>query len=637
MRYQRTFLVLIIFVISTLPLSAQNDEQNEEDNLFGHPIDSAMAISPNYLPTSYTEIGTTFFKPTTYKEIDTTLDCIGQYDPLSRTENIYQTLGIFGQAHKPMNFTLHHTPGFKLIDNPYPLYYKEQDDLHFYKLKTSYTQLAYTFGISNENEFTATHAQNFKDKVNIVFNMRAFTNTGYFTHQKDNNIQADFLLHYEIPSQIYGFRLSYIINYFNMAENGGLLNMQDFFDIKPDKLEGYNVKLYYAESRFRTHDLLFQQYVNIINPKAKKEGKKSYWGTLTHTFQFRQQLMRYSDHDLDSNYYDIFTISRDSTYDTLSFYTISNTLQYSTFQPYKSDKNEKYFLHFTGGVTHEYTNFLIGWYRGNSLTPFAQTHIRLFSVMDIHAKIYYTLGAYQNNDLNTYASVSWKLDRKRRQSIGCDIDFYYLSPEYLYTRFADNHHFWINKWKKQNFVRLTPFWQFDNYRVEFSYFMLKNYVYLDETKTPTRLDAIANVIQLHLYAPFYLKGFGVKANLYLQYANRNVIQVPLFAGKLDFFYRFNIFKGKGRLQLGVNAAYNTGYYADAYYPLLRQFYHQTDVKTGNYFYLDTYMAIQVQRISLFFKVSHVLAGTMGKNYFTTPNYPMQDRCFALGVTWRFHD
>ena len=167
--------------------------------------------------------------------------------------------------------------------------------------------------------------------------------------------------------------------------------------------------------------------------------------------------------------------------------------------------------------------------------------------------------------------------------------------------------------------------------------MLKNYVYLDETKTPTRLDAIANVIQLHLYAPFYLKGFGVKANLYLQYANRNVIQVPLFAGKLDFFYRFNIFKGKGRLQLGFNAAYNTGYYADAYYPLLRQFYHQTDVKTGNYFYLDTHVAIQVQRISLFFKVSHVLAGTMGKNYFTTPDYPMQDRCFALGVTWRFHD
>ena len=61
------------------------------------------------------------------------------------------------------------------------------------------------------------------------------------------------------------------------------------------------------------------------------------------------------------------------------------------------------------------------------------------------------------------------------------------------------------------------------------------------------------------------------------WSNKEAIQVPLFAGKLDIFYRFNIFKNKAQLQLGLNAAYNTNYYADAYHPLLHQFYHQHEV------------------------------------------------------------
>ncbi len=635
MKGLRKFWLFAVIILLAGVLRAQEDEA---DDLFSKTIDSAMAISPDYLPTSYTPLGTIFFQPVDYRDVDTTMDFISQFDPLNQTKNIYQSLGTFGQAHKSINFSFTHEPGFKLFNNPYPLYFKEQTDLNFYKLKTSYTQIGYTYGIATENNIRATHAQNIRDKVNLVFNIRSYTNEGYFTHQRISNVQGDVLLHYEIPSQIYGFRCSYIINYFNLNENGGLLNAQDFLDQRVKDLQGYNVKLHNAQSRYLTHDLLFHQYVNIITSSAKKQ-KKNYWGTISHTFQFKMQNINYTDFNLDSTYYhNIFIFSRDSTLDTLLFYTISNTLQYSTFQPYKDNRNEKYFVHFTGGITHEYTNYKSDLYRGNAFMPFAQVHVRLFTLLDLHARIHYTLGGYQRNDLNARASFNIRLGKKIQQSLGCEIDFYYLSPEYILTRYAGNHHFWQNEWKKkQNIVRLTPYWQYKDYRVDFSYFMLHHYVYLDENCAPAVLDDYANVIQLHAYVPFYMKGFGVTGNFYLQYANKEVFQVPVFAGKLDFFYRFPIFKEKAKLQFGFNCAYNTGYYADAYYPLLRQFYHQHDVKTGNYFYWDLYAAIQVQRIHIFFKASHVLSGVMGYNYFTTPDYPMQDRRFAIGLTWRFHD
>lgn len=651
MKLYRHLTFLLLLLGATVPAFSQ-EEKDEAEDPFHHEVDSTMAISPSYLPTSYTQCGTTFFKPIDYKEIDTTIGFIYQYDPLLRNENLYQSLGIHGQAHKPMNFNFTKEPGFSLLTNPYPLYFRNQSDLKYYNLKTSYTQLAYTYGFETENTLYATHAQNFRDLFNIAFNIRGYTNEGYFSHQNTRNIVADFLGHFHTRNEVYGCRLSYIVNFLYMHENGGLKNTQDFYDQISELLSGYNVKLYGATSRTLTHDLVFQQYLNIKSKKKMKTGNDKHWGTFTHSFQFRQQSYLFNDTPIDSLFYpNTYSLATDSIKDSLSFYTISNTIQYSTFRPYKEPTNPNNFVHFTGGVTHEYTHFPSAFYFGNSFITFAQTHIRLFKVIDLHAKIAYTLGrkpkeesratvsngCYQQNDLSFSASIQARLDKKENHHIGCDFDFFYLSPDYIFSHFSDNNFYWNFKWKKENIIRLTPYWQYKDYRIEFSYYMLNHYVYLNEELTPTLLDGYANIVQLHLYAPFRYKGLGIIFNGYLQYSNKEAIQVPLFAGKLDVFYRFNIFKNKAQLQLGLNATYNTSYYADAYYPLLHQFYHQHEVKTGNYCYLDLYLAIRVQRINIFIRGVHLLSGLMGYHYFTTPGYPMQGRGFSVGITWRFHD
>ncbi len=610
-------------------------QEEEKEDLFNHTIDTAMAISPAYMPVSFTESGRLFFKPIDYKNIDTSMNFIGQFDPLNETRNLYQSLGIYGQAHQPMNFSYQKESGFTFFSNPYPLYYKNQEDLKYYKLKTSYTNIAFTYGIATENVFYATHAQNIKDQATIAVNLRGYNNDGYFTHHKTGNIVFDIMANYEIPSQIYGFKFGYIVNYFNLEENGGLLDQTDYLNQTAADLQGYNMKLYSAASKLLTNDLLFQQYVNL---KSKGKKKEHYWGTIMHSFQYKHQRSSYLDANPDSLYYaEFYYASADSTLDTLKFYTISNTIQWTSFQPFKDNDSKKNFFHFTGGVTHEYTYSRKNNYEGNAIIPFAQMHTRLFSVMDIQAKIYYTLGGYQQNDLNANANISWAINRKNKHFIGADIDFYYSSPDYMYTEFTSNHHIWDTTWSKQNILRFSAFWKLKDYKVEFNYFMLHNYLVLDETYTPLLLDKYTNILQIHLFVPFFIKGFGTTLNAYLQHSTAPQIQVPLFAGKLDLYYRFNIFKNKAKLQIGFNLAYNTAYYADAYYPLMRKFYCQSSTKVGNYLYVDPYISIQVQRICIFFKVNHALSGLMGHDYFTTPYYPMQNRKFDFGITWKFYD
>ena len=636
---RKVVIITLLLLAAAFRTVAQEDE-TEEDDLFHHTIDSAMAISPLYLPTSYTELGTIFFKPVDYKVIDTTINRIAQHDPLEQTINLCQTLGIIGQAHKFINFTYEKEPGFALFTFPFPLYFKEQEDLEYYDLKTVYTNLGFTYSvIPKQYMLTATHTQNIRDKVKYAINLRGLASNGYYTNQRTSNIVADALIHYEIPSQIYGFRASYIVNYYNPQENGGLLSMEDF--VKQDSLDptkNYNMKLYHASTRLLTHDLLFQQYVNIIAPNKRKE-KNNYWDTFMHTFRFKHQRVNYNDYDLDTLYYGTnFFLSPDTTADTTRFYTLSNTLQWSSFKPYKGERNDRYFFHFTGGITYEYTRFAQANYIGHALIPFAQIHTRLFSVMDIHGRIFYTLGGYQNNDLNARAAVSWAISRKHRHFLGANIDYYFRTPDYSYTYFFSNAMYWKKTdWKKQNILHFSAYWEREGYKAEFSYYMLHNYAVIDETWRPKAIDKYVNIIQIHLFAPIYVKGFGANFNVWVQYSNNKEIQVPIFAGKMDAFYRLNIFKNKAKLQFGFAMAYNTNYYADGYCPMLYSFYTQNMVKVGNYLYFDPSIAIQVQRIALYFKVTHVLCGAIKYRYFTTPDYPMEGRQFVLGLTWRFFD
>ena len=154
----------------------------QENKGGNHTIDSAMALSPDYLPTRYAQLPTAQYFPITYKPIDTTLNYIYAYDPLMLPQNLYQSLGINGQAHKNMIFDMEHPIGFSMITFPYPLYFKKISDLKIYDLATSYTDLNFSYGLLTEFTLKATHAQHIR-QVDYVVNIDAASNQGYFIHQ----------------------------------------------------------------------------------------------------------------------------------------------------------------------------------------------------------------------------------------------------------------------------------------------------------------------------------------------------------------------------------------------------------------------------------------------------------------------
>jgi len=615
-------------------------------------MSDSSAISPLFMPVFYAQISPQFTSEMSYEPIDTLNVITTHYsDPQLYIENIYQSLGNFGQAHQSMAYQQRNKYGFSLLTLPYPLIFRQQEDLYFYKLQNVYTKLAYNFGFKNEHEFHVTHAQYVRN-ITIAANLHGYINPGDYTNQNASNMIADIVMHYEIPSGLYGFRISYIFNRLILKENGGLRDYSDTL-LRPQSSTmpsaSYSVNSDYASSKIVSNDVLIHQYVNL------QSKSKRYFGNFSHIFQFQHFKSDYIDYKIDTNYYSyclngLSYLFTDTLAMLLQYYNIHNTLQWSSYRPYKEASEKSYFLHVDMGITHEFIKNNYPSYKLNTLTPFAKAHIRLFKVMDIFGKISYSFMGYNKNDALAAASMEWSLSRKKHHYFGFSALYDRISPDFILSKnggfkiYCDtllaSFGQWDSNFSKQNFLQLSAYWNYDHYFVKFNYFMEYNKVLWGSDMKPFVNSEYTSIIQLHLYAPLRIKNFGLTANMYLQYANSKYVQLPLFSGKLSMYYLFNFFARRLKMQIGTDMMYNTPYYADGYNPAYHQFYWQDKYKVGNFLYFDVNLTLQVQRIAFYVRAGNLLSDLWSYHYYTTPSYPaksIKNLNITVGISWRFYD
>lgn len=636
MRYKSiTYIILLVFCVFTAVNALAQD--TTKARTFSN-IDSSMAISPDYLRTRYAPFPTIHFQPIVYQEIDTTMFYLSEYDQLLKTQNLYQSLGINGQAHKSMVFDIDHSLGFTMITLPYPLYFKKMQDLKLYDLATSHTDINFTWGWRRELVFSATHAQRVR-QMDFAVNIDACSNPGYFIHQSVNRLNVNALVKYETSNKIYGVLAAYNLNHGKFSENGGLENCSAFTDRDPRRdsaitydVTSFAVMFSNAQTLINTHTAQLTNYVNI------KNKNENYFGTISHTLDINNLKSTFTDHDLNNLFYlNRYYINPDTTNDSILYFQIANTLQWSNFSPTDTLSDQAYFFRISGGLRHEFVNARSPHYIGNSLALFARTYIRLFKVWDIFGNISYSFFGYNSYDAMAKAGFRFNINKKQRHHLGLEASFMRYSPDFIFSYYFGNNNAWVNNWKKQNVFKAGAYWTIFDYSVRFNFINAGKYVYLNNNFEPIQLEKPFQVVELLLYAPVRTKHFSLDAELALQHSTNKAVTVPLFAGKLGAIYTTNIFKKRLRFQVGIDLFYNTKYFADGYNPILHQFYAQEYISTGHYLYINAHLAIRVKRISFFVRGGNLIAGLMSFRYITTPSYPMQSQSVQAGINWKFYD
>lgn len=118
--------------------------------------------------------------------------------------------------------------------------------------------------------------------------------------------------------------------------------------------------------------------------------------------------------------------------------------------------------------------------------------------------------------------------------------------------------------------------------------------------------------------------------------DNTVLNVPQFVTRNTLYFSSNVFKKAMYLQTGVTFKYFASYNANAYNPLLGEFYVQNVEEFGGYPILDFFINARVQQTRIYLKAEHFNSGFGATNdFYAAPNYPYRDFVIRFGLVWNF--
>ncbi len=208
---------------------------------------------------------------------------------------------------------------------------------------------------------------------------------------------------------------------------------------------------------------------------------------------------------------------------------------------------------------------------------------------------------------------------------------------YLLNNYSSNYFVWKNDFGKTRRFRIggelivPQTGTLINVGVE----NVQNNIYFNDLSLPVQHGGSVQVLSASLSQNFHVGILNWNNKItYQTSSDQSVLPLPKLAVYSNLFLRFRVARVL-YVDLGVDCDYYTKYYAPGFQPATMAFYNQTDVKIGNYPFMNLYANMKLKRARFYVMMSHINQGLTGKNYFAMPNYPMNPRRFQMGVSVDF--
>lgn len=578
---------------------------------------------------------------------DTSITGFQSYDPLYVHDQFYATQGNIGQNYRsllPYPFMV--KSGFDYGIHTFDHYLFQNDSVKYYKVSKTFTEVSYVQGAKKEQNFHAVFSRNIYRSLNIGFDFRVRSSPGAYTRQKANHINFVLTTQFISKNKRYGVIANFLVNRLKNYENGGI-KYDSLFEqnLEPNR-SIIPINLKEAQNRIRETGFFMKHYFNLSrHPKNSKDT--TYYskprvdlGRLTYSFQYNRQIQNYIDYFPDSLFYPPATLDSTFTYDSLTIKKIINEVVWSN--PSFNPQNKPRLLQLEAGLRQQYIEVSLHSIKKYfvQFIPHAEINFTPVPSLQLQARGDYVLGDYNEADMSLKVKLSAILGKPEKNAgiITLSGNYAMQQPGWFYEHYLGNNFCWDTTWQKQGVIAGGFNYRFRKINTGFTFSRINNYVYLDTAAKPQQLSSEFGHIYVYLNGDADLWKFTFRTRLaYQTVQGTTILHLPVFMGSLAIFFTQQLFKGAATFQPGLNFFYNTAYYGDNYMPATRSFYLQENREIGNYLYMDVFINLKIQRARFFASYTHFNASFMGRNYYTTPTYPMQDGAFRFGISWRFHD
>jgi len=553
-------------------------------------------------------------------------------------------LGNSGMANnKPGQQYFLKTIGFHYNRNNFVDYFFTKENLLFYDTRTPYSDLFYIIGSKKEQDFRLTFSYNVKKNWNITANFFRIRSEGFYLRQSTNDNFLSFSSVYKSKNNRYSLLTGILFNYVQNSENGGIADDSVFENGAALDKQLLDVNLSSAKGSVRNRSVFINQYLNF----GKKSNDTSQSRVVIPNSRvllssvFEDNSLKYEDGDPLSGFYSNIFYDSLETKDSVYYVKVENDLSWKRLD---NNKHRGFADKFGVGVNIKDQFIFIRQREIDTTFNNIIAGLEFYNTYSTN-RLWFNLAVnncfsgYNVNDYHLKGSIKkGLLDSLTYLTI--NINSSSQEPDYIFSNYTSNHFKWENSLEKiiENSIHFNFNMKKHRFTVGGSLKEITNPVYFDNFAMARQYKGTIPVASAYLKKDFSFFNWHLNNSVLYQYVpDSTVVRLPEYTLEHSLFYENDLFKKAMRIQIGASLFFVSNYYASRYMPATAQFYLQDDRKYGNYPFIDFFINAKIKSVRIFFKIDHLNSGWMGNKYMMTADYPMNDRAFKLGISWRFFD
>jgi len=586
-------------------------------------------------------------------------------------------MGMTGSAVQTYNFFKREDPRSTVsYYAPYESWTYTPSSIPMFNTKTPYTELSYYGNLLNSettsnDDIRIFTTQNIVPSLNISLEFKTYGGAGILKNQKARNKTA-----YATANWIGKKYLAHggiIWNSIDRVENGGVKNIGDIRDTVLQDVREVDVILSSASNKYSKRTVFFDQSVRLplsFIEDLKHRGDTAYvrkdtldkdltsvfLGTSSEWSVYNKKYtdaLNSSDEAGKAFYRNQFYINPSKSADSLHTMRLDNRV-FLRFQPWHENAVVS---KVEGGVGDRYQSHYDirpGSYlykpapqKWNSVYTYAGAEGRLSRYFEWDALGQLTFAGHGAGDFFVRGKAKLNVFPFRRDSLSpisltARFETDLKEPDFYEQHMYANHAMWDNDFSKTSTTRFQASLDFPKWKVYASagYALLANNIYYDSLGVIRQNPEAMSVLTAALRKDFHLGILRLENSALFQLSsNEDVLPLPKLAVNLRWYLQFPIVSENVlKMQLGVDARYNTKWYLPGFNPVTGTFYNQKEQLYGETPYFDVFMNLQWKQACIFLKLENAGEGwpTKKHDYFSAHRYINPRRIVKFGIYWPFY-
>jgi hypothetical protein len=565
-------------------------------------------------------------------EKDTTLGYFFQeIEPLKKRNFNYLSTTNYGAGGIPSYFQFKPHYGFSSGYTQYDVYNYTLDSVKIFDSNRTLADLFFSpiFG-SQENFFVgANYGQQYKDGLSLSLNYKRASNRGFYTDQNTLTTNAALALRWKTRNDKMNFILGILNNTNNENHNGGVDTSALFISGNQYRLN-VPVKLNQAATRYDYKDVFL-----ITDVALDKKSLDSSKFTVGHKFIYKYGY---------NKFYDISVIKANDSLIYRSYLNdsrgIRNQLDISKVSNEIFIKSNWNFARGRVSLLHDYYSIIDGKTERsvNDVTARFNGVFKLGKSINIQTNANLGLGANVGNFVLTGKSI---FGLGKIAGIMAEATFFNSNVPYLDENLTLNNEALYNVNLSNTLGSIYGGSLYSaklNLELSVKQSLINNFIYRDALGLPTQLNDVFVNTQFSIIHKLKVYKFHLENIGFLQLMNKDILPLPKYSVKSNFYIESNAFKNALFFRFGVEGRYMPEFFLPQYDPVQGQYYKGRNSYKAEYLSGDLYFLGQVSsRFRVMFKMENIQQNFTNKINYLTVFHPQNDPKLRVIFSWLLLD